>query len=139
MVSELCEQTAVLYLGKIAEIGATAVLLGAPAHPYTRALRSAVPEVQVAGRRARIVLPGDPPNATNPPAGCVFHPRCPLAVARCTVEEPVLRGRPGRLVACHRAEDVLAGAEMPSGPEIAGLPGDTQPAPPSRPAPSWPA
>jgi oligopeptide/dipeptide ABC transporter ATP-binding protein len=115
VVSELCEQTAVLYLGKIAEIGNTDVLLRAPAHPYTVALRSAVPEVEVAGRRSRVVLPGDPPDATNPPSGCVFHPRCPLAVARCAAEVPVLRQTgPGRQVACHRAEDVLAGVEMPT-------------------------
>jgi len=115
VVAELCEQTAVLYLGKIAEIGATGVLLRAPAHPYTVALRSAVPEVQVAGRRARVVLPSDPPDAANPPSGCVFHPRCPLAIDRCRVEVPVLREvGPGRQVACHRAEDVLGGAEMPT-------------------------
>jgi len=115
VVSELCEQTAVLYLGKIAEIGDTKVLLRAPAHPYTVALRSAVPEVDVAGRRSRIVLPGDPPDAANPPSGCVFHPRCPLAVARCRTEVPVLRDAvPGHRVACHRAEDVLAGAKMPT-------------------------
>ncbi|MGN6793423.1 MAG: oligopeptide/dipeptide ABC transporter ATP-binding protein [Streptosporangiaceae bacterium] len=103
-----------LYLGKIAEIGQTEVLLRAAAHPYTVALRSAVPEVDVAARRSRIVLPGDPPDASNPPSGCVFHPRCPLAVARCRVEVPVLReAGPGHQVACHRAEDVLAGAEMP--------------------------
>jgi peptide/nickel transport system ATP-binding protein len=115
VVSELCEQTAVLYLGKIAEIGATKVLLRAAAHPYTVALRSAVPEVNVAGRRSRIVLPGDPPDAANPPSGCVFHPRCPLAVARCRTEVPELRDAgPGHQVACHRAEDVLAGAQMPT-------------------------
>jgi len=115
VVSELCEQTAVLYLGKIAEIGDTKVLLRAAAHPYTVALRSAVPEVDLAGRRSRIVLPGDPPDAANPPSGCVFHPRCPLAVARCRTEVPVLRDAgPGHQVACHRAEDVLAGAEMPT-------------------------
>jgi oligopeptide/dipeptide ABC transporter ATP-binding protein len=115
VVSELCEQTAVLYLGKIAEIGDTQVLLRAAAHPYTVALRSAVPEVDVAGRRSRIVLPGDPPDAANPPSGCVFHPRCPLAVARCRTEDPALReAAPGHRVACHRAEDVLAGAQMPT-------------------------
>ena len=115
VVSELCEQTAVLYLGKVAEIGSTAVLLRAPAHPYTVALRSAVPEVAVAGRRSRIVLPGEPPDATSPPSGCVFHPRCPLAIARCRTEAPVLReAGPAHEVACHRAEEVLAGAEMPT-------------------------
>jgi oligopeptide/dipeptide ABC transporter ATP-binding protein len=113
LVSELCDQTAVLYLGKIAEIGPTDVLLSAPAHPYTHALRSAVPEVEVAERRSRIVLPGDPADAANPPSGCVFHPRCPLAIDRCRTEVPRLRdAAPGHQVACHRAEDVLAGAQV---------------------------
>ena len=111
IVSELCEQTAVLYLGRIAESGPTAALLQAPAHPYTRALRSAVPELDWAARRTRLVLPGDPPDATSPPPGCVFHPRCPLAVSRCRTEVPLLRPvAPGRQVACHRAEEVLAQA-----------------------------
>ena len=115
VVSELCEQTAVLYLGRVAEVGPTGVLLAAPAHPYTLALRSAVPEVDVAGRRSRIVLPGDPPDAANPPSGCVFHPRCPLAIARCRDEPPVLRDvAPGHQAACHRTEDVLAGVPMPT-------------------------
>jgi oligopeptide/dipeptide ABC transporter ATP-binding protein len=117
VVSELCEQIAVLYLGRVAESGPTAELLAAPAHPYTRALRSAVPEIAASARSTRIVLHGEPPDATSPPSGCVFHPRCPLAVERCVVEVPSLRViAPGRLVACHRAEEVLAGAEMPAGP-----------------------
>ena len=112
IVSELCEQTAVLYLGRVAESGPTGELLRSPAHPYTEALRSAVPEIDTAARRSRLVLPGEPPNAASPPPGCVFHPRCPLAVDRCRSENPALRpaGPPGRLVACHRAEDVLGGA-----------------------------
>ncbi len=112
IVSELCEQTAVLYLGRVVESGPTGELLRSPAHPYTAALRSAVPEIDTAARRSRLVLPGEPPNAASPPPGCVFHPRCPLAVARCRTEVPALRaaGPPGRLVACHRAEDVLGGA-----------------------------
>ena len=109
IVSELCERTAVLYLGRVVESGATSELLSAPAHPYTQALRSAVPEIDAAARPARVVLPGDPPDASSPPPGCVFHPRCPLAVDRCKTEVPRLRAAaPGRLVACHRAEEVLA-------------------------------
>jgi oligopeptide/dipeptide ABC transporter ATP-binding protein len=111
IVSELCEQTAVLYLGRIAESGPTGALLQAPAHPYTRALRSAVPELDWAARRTRLVLTGDAPDATSPPPGCVFHPRCPLAVSRCRTEVPPLRPvAPGRQAACHRAEEVLAQA-----------------------------
>jgi len=114
VASELCEQTAVLYLGRIAESGPTAKLLSAPAHPYTQALRSAVPQVATAARSSRIILRGEPPDAASPPPGCLFHPRCPLVIDRCRVEVPELSMvRPGRLVACHRAREVLAGAEMP--------------------------
>jgi oligopeptide/dipeptide ABC transporter ATP-binding protein len=111
IVSDLCEQTMVLYLGRVAESGPTGELLRAPAHPYTQALRSAVPEVNAAARHRRIVLPGEPPDATKPPAGCAFHPRCPLAIPRCATEVPPLREvGPGRQAACHRAEEVLAGS-----------------------------
>jgi oligopeptide/dipeptide ABC transporter ATP-binding protein len=110
IVSELCEQTAVLYLGRVVESGPTSELLSVPAHPYTQALRSAVPEIDMAARRSRLVLPGEPPDAASPPPGCVFHPRCPLAIDRCATEVPALREvRPGRQAACHRAEEVLAG------------------------------
>jgi len=112
IVSELCEQTAVLYLGRVVESGPTGELLSVPAHPYTQALRSAVPEIDMAARRTRLVLPGEPPDAASPPPGCVFHPRCPLAIDRCAAEVPTLREvRPGRQAACHRAEEVLAGVK----------------------------
>ena len=110
IVPELCEQTAVLYLGRIAETGPTASLLASPAHPYTLALRSAVPEVDPARRRSRIILPGGAQVAAARPDGCAFHPRCPLAIDRCRVAVPELRSvAPGREAACHRAEEVLAG------------------------------
>lgn len=108
VVEQLCEQVAVLYLGQVVEEGDAAAVLTRPLHPYTRALRAAVPELSVelpkpATRRA------DPPNPANPPSGCRFHPRCSLAVDRCQSERPMLRLVDGRAVACHRAEDVLAG------------------------------
>ena len=110
VVSELCEQTTVLYLGRVAETGPTASLLASPAHPYTLALLSAVPEMDPARRRPRIVLPGGTLHATARPAGCAFHPRCPLAVDPCRVSVPGLRTvAPGRQVACHRGEEVLSG------------------------------
>ena len=136
IVSELCEQTAVLYLGRVAESGPTGALLGRPAHPYTRALRSAVPELG-SSPAARVVLPGEPPDAANPPPGCVFHPRCPLAVDRCRAEVPVLRPvASGRLAACHRAEEVLATFSASPGPVPASTaegspPGSTAAAPPA--------
>jgi oligopeptide/dipeptide ABC transporter ATP-binding protein len=137
IVSELCERTAVLYLGRVAESGPTGALLGNPAHPYTRALRSAVPELG-GPTAARVVLPGGPPDAANPPAGCVFHPRCPLAVDRCRAEVPALREvGPGRLAACHRAEEVLATSSSaspgraPASTAEGSPPGSTAAAPPA--------
>ena len=110
IVPELCEHTAVLYLGRIAETGPTASLLASPAHPYTLALRSAVPEVDPARRRSRIILPGGTQVTAVRPEGCAFHPRCPLAIDRCRVAVPEPRSvAPGREAACHRAEEVLAG------------------------------
>jgi oligopeptide/dipeptide ABC transporter ATP-binding protein len=114
VVEELCEQTAVMYLGLVVELGATSAILARPAHPYTVALRSAVPEIDLSARRTRIVLPGTPPNPADPPPGCRFHPRCPIAIDRCRNEVPLLREVvPGRIVACHRAEEVLDGRARP--------------------------
>jgi oligopeptide/dipeptide ABC transporter ATP-binding protein len=110
VVEQLCEETAVMYLGRIVERGLTSTLLSTPAHPYTVALRAAVPEIQRPATRVPLVQ-GPPPNPAQPPPGCVFHPRCPLAVDRCRAEPPPLRPvSAGQTVACHRAEDVLAGA-----------------------------
>ena len=110
IIPGLCEQAVVLYLGRVAETGPTAGLLARPAHPYTLALRSAVPEVDAAARRSRIILSGDIPHTAAPPPGCPFHPRCPLAVDACRVTVPPLRTvAPGRQAACHRSGEVLAG------------------------------
>jgi len=117
IVPELCERTAVLYLGRIVETGPTAELLARPAHPYTLALCSAVPEIDPATRRTRIILPGDTPRAGTAPGGCPFHPRCPLAVDLCRVTVPPSHEvAPGRLAACHRAEEVLAGLRPATAP-----------------------
>jgi len=127
IVPGLCEQTAVLYLGRIAESGPTADLLARPAHPYTLALCSAVPEVDPASRRSRIILPGDTPRAGTVPAGCPFHPRCPLAIDVCRVTVPPSREvAPGRRAACHRAEEVLGGLRP------AGAPAQLADEPPAR-------
>jgi peptide/nickel transport system ATP-binding protein len=107
IVERLCEQTLVLYLGRVVEQGATSLLLSRPAHPYTRALRAAVPALheELPPARTRAAAPPDP---ADPPPGCPFHPRCPMAVDRCRTEVPELRPVAGRLAACHRAEDALA-------------------------------
>jgi oligopeptide/dipeptide ABC transporter ATP-binding protein len=109
VVEQLCEQTAVLYLGRIVELGPTHDVLARPAHPYTQALRAAVPELDLAARRDGLVVPGAPPDPADPPSGCPFHPRCPLADDRSRSERPRLREiAPGHFVACHHAEEALA-------------------------------
>jgi oligopeptide/dipeptide ABC transporter ATP-binding protein len=121
VASELCEQTTVLYLGRVAETGPTGSLLASPAHPYTLALLSAVPDMDPARRRPRIVLPGGPLHATARPAGCAFHPRCPLAVDICRISVPALRSvAADRQTACHRAEEVLAGLRPAAAPRKSG-------------------
>ncbi len=114
-VAYMSHRIAVMYLGKIVEIGSTAQLLARPAHPYTSVLFSAVPRLQQ-GARARlpIRIKGDPPSITRKPSGCRFHTRCPLADSKCRGEEPLLRVlEPAHLVACHYApadEATLAAA-----------------------------
>ena len=125
IIPGLCEQTVVLYLGRVTESGPTGELLARPAHPYTLALRSAVPEVEAAARRTRIILPGDTPRAASPPPGCPFHPRCPLAIDICRTTVPPLQAvASGRQAACHRAGEVLAGLRPPGAPaQLAEDPG----------------
>ena len=102
-VRQVSHRVAVMYLGRIVEEGDPDAVLHDPAHPYAQALVSAIPHP---GRRnARILLQGDPPNPADRPPGCAFHPRCPVAVARCRTDAPVLapRAGDGRMVACHLA------------------------------------
>ena len=80
-------------------------IINAPKHPYTQALLSAVPVVDPDSKRQRIVLPGDVPSPINPPSGCPFHPRCPVAEAQCKTEVPALREvSEGHFAACHLAK-----------------------------------
>jgi oligopeptide/dipeptide ABC transporter ATP-binding protein len=99
----------VLHQGKIAEMASRSDLFGHPLHPYTQALMSAIPKPKPRNKRDRIILKGDVPSPLNPPAGCRFHPRCPVAQEDCALSEPQLRElRPGHFVACHHAEDNLS-------------------------------
>jgi peptide/nickel transport system ATP-binding protein len=103
MVRQVSHEVAVMYLGRIVERGDPDRLFAAPSHPYTRALVSAIPVAHRSGRQ-RLILKGDPPNPIDVPAGCAFHERCPIAVARCRTETPALRPlADGRHVACHLA------------------------------------
>ncbi|MDB6027164.1 MAG: peptide transporter substrate-binding protein [Verrucomicrobiales bacterium] len=105
VVKHISQRVMVMYLGKIVELGATNAVVDQPKHPYTQALISAVPVVDPDSKRQRIVLVGDVPSPMNPPSGCPFHTRCPIAVARCKTEIPPLREIiPGHLAACHLAK-----------------------------------
>jgi oligopeptide/dipeptide ABC transporter ATP-binding protein len=95
----------VMYLGKIVELGESKAVVHTPKHPYTQALVSAVPQIDPAAQKARIVLTGEVPSPIDPPSGCPFHPRCPLAEARCRSDLPALREiSPGHWAACHFAK-----------------------------------
>jgi oligopeptide transport system ATP-binding protein len=107
MVRHIADRVAVMYLGKIMELGDVDQLYNDPKHPYTLALLSAVPvpDPKVEATRERVILEGDIPSPANPPPGCPFNTRCPIAQERCVTEVPEWRELdPGRWVACHFAE-----------------------------------
>jgi oligopeptide/dipeptide ABC transporter ATP-binding protein len=105
VIEHISDRIGVMYLGKLVEVGTSKQVCLAPGHPYTQALLSAVPIPDPAARKQRIVLKGDVPTPLNPPSGCRFHTRCPIAIDRCKIEEPPLRTlNDGRLAACHLAD-----------------------------------
>jgi len=103
VVRHMCDRIAVMYLGKVVELGLNEPLYGFPRHPYTGALLSAVPVASVgAMKRERELLSGDVPSPANPPAACRFHTRCPKAQEKCGIDEPPLEPKgSGTAVACH--------------------------------------
>ena len=121
VVRHVSDEVAVMYLGGIVEQASSDQLYEQPMHPYTISLMSAVPvpDPLIEDRRQRILLSGDLPSPANPPPGCRFHTRCPYRQeARCDDERPALRElRPGHTVACHYAEEILAGTIKPRSSE----------------------
>ena len=107
VVEHICDRIAVMYVGKLVELAESEELLRDPKHPYTEALVSAVPAADPDIKSLRIVLQGDVPSPANPPAGCVFHPRCRYAQAICSQEEPKLAEvTPGHFASCHFADEL---------------------------------
>jgi peptide/nickel transport system ATP-binding protein len=105
VVRSLCDRVIVLYLGRVMEEGPAAEVLENPRHPYTLALLSAVPKLDAARRRSRIILQGDPPSPAQPPPGCVFHTRCPFVLPACREAIPPLREvGTGHRAACIRQD-----------------------------------
>ena len=103
VVKHISDRVAVMYLGRIVELGPAVDVIERPAHPYTRALVSAipVPDPERERSRQRIVLAGDPPSPLNPPPGCAFHPRCPQATDLCRQQRPEMKNFQGIRIACH--------------------------------------
>jgi oligopeptide/dipeptide ABC transporter ATP-binding protein len=91
VVEHISNRVMVMYLGKVVESGKSSEVIASPAHPYTKALISAIPTIDPETRQKRIILPGDVPSPLNPPSGCPFHPRCPIAQERCRKERPELK------------------------------------------------
>ena len=110
VVEQMADRVAILFLGRLVELAPTAVLLGAPQHPYTVNLVAAVPEPEPSAERRSVLLSGEQANPLSPPAGCAFHPRCPVATEHCRTERPrLLAVEAGHEVACHHPGELELG------------------------------
>ncbi len=109
VVRQVSDTIGVMYLGRLVEVSPAETLFTAPQHPYTRALMEAIPDMAMTGR-ARTPVGGEVPSPITPPSGCAFHPRCPLANARCRTERPELLAVGAAMVACHAVHDGRAAA-----------------------------
>lgn len=113
VVKHFCDRIGVMYLGRIVEVADKNDLYAEPLHPYTKALLSAIPKPDPKAKKDRIILKGDVPSPSNPPTGCAFHPRCPLAMDVCRKVRPELLQREGkRDVACHLYETSSSSQNM---------------------------
>ena len=112
VVEHISNRVGVMYLGKMVELTNRESLFRDPLHPYTKALLSAIPIPDPTIKRKRVILQGDVPSPVNPPSGCRFHTRCPVAIDKCKVTEPPLEElKPGHFVACHVAKDEVMRAK----------------------------
>ena len=114
VVRQVADRVAVMYLGRIVEIGMTETVWAGPQHPYTEALVAAIPRADGAGVLP-VDLPGDVPDPANPPSGCRFHPRCPIAQESCSELDQQLAPVAGREIACHIRSGSVAHARQPTG------------------------